>query len=193
VRVSPPLANRNFAAVLLAGGRSTRMGRDKAALVVEGQPLWRRQLAILRALDPRELFISGPSDGPYAEAGVAIVEDTIPGLGPLGGIAAVLERIASPRVVVLAIDLPAMTPDYLAGLLREETPLVPERSGFFEPLAAAYPKTAQPVAAKFLGETDRSLQRFVRELIARGLVTTRLVTSAEDFLFRNINAPGDLA
>ena len=48
-----------FAAVLLAGGGSTRMGRDKAGLIVGSQTLWDLQLAKLRALDPAELFISG--------------------------------------------------------------------------------------------------------------------------------------
>jgi molybdopterin-guanine dinucleotide biosynthesis protein A len=188
-----PIASANFAAVLLAGGRSSRMGSDKAALVVDGQPLWQRQLATLRALHPRELFISGRSDGPYATAGVEIVEDTIPGLGPLGGIAVALRYSASPLVVILAIDLPAMTPDFLGAMLKGGRALVPQNARYFEPLAAVYPKSALPIAEEMLRDEDRSMQRFVRRLVDAGLVQSRPVEPGEVALFRNVNRPEDLA
>jgi molybdopterin-guanine dinucleotide biosynthesis protein A len=81
-----------FTAVLLAGGKSTRMGRDKAGVLLHGQPLWQRQLATLRAVQPAELFISGKADAAYAGAGVEIVADNFPGLGPLSGLEATLRR-----------------------------------------------------------------------------------------------------
>src|SRR5687768_17396927 len=103
-------------AVLLAGGKSSRMGRDKGALLVEGEPLWQRQLNILRRTQPRELFISGPLDGPYANTGVRIVSDAEPHLGPLGGIAAALGECTTDWLLVLAVDLPFMRADYLLSL-----------------------------------------------------------------------------
>ena len=50
----------NFSAALLAGGRSSRMGRDKAFLEIDGVPLWQRQLQTLRELGPSETFLAGP-------------------------------------------------------------------------------------------------------------------------------------
>jgi molybdopterin-guanine dinucleotide biosynthesis protein A len=193
VRDPEPIANSNFAAVLLAGGRSSRMGRDKATLVIDGQPLWQRQLATLRALQPCELLISGRRDGPYAGAGIEIIEDAIPGLGPLAGIAAALRRADSPRVLVLAIDLPAMTADFLATLLQNSRPTVPQSARYFEPLAAVFPKAALPIAEEFLCEKDRSMQRFVRRLVEVGLACARAIDADESVLFQNVNAPGDLA
>ena len=118
------------------------MGRDKAALEIEGQPLWARQLATLRATGASELFISGRVDGPYAESGVPIIEDLTPNTGPLAALEAVLPRITHPRIVVLAIDLPAMRADYLAALVKialaKNCSVVPESDGRFEPLAAVY-------------------------------------------------------
>ena len=192
MRDTEPTANPNFAAVLLAGGRSTRMGRDKAALVLDGTPLWQLQLAKLRALQPTELFISGRSDGPFAGAGVDIVEDETPGLGPLAGIAATLARITAPRLLVLAIDLPEMTVDFLRALLAAPGSLIPQRAGFFEPLAAVYPQAAAPLARAAVPREDRSLQRFCRELLAARLATARPLSPAEEPLFRNLNAPADL-
>lgn len=109
----------SHAAVLLAGGKSSRMGRDKSALPVNGEPLWQHQLAVLRATEPAELFISGKSDGPYADCGVEILADEIPDCGPLGGIATALRRCTSDFLLVLAVDMPAMTATFLRTLLDE--------------------------------------------------------------------------
>ncbi len=106
-----------FAAVLLAGGQSRRMGRDKALLLVDGgRVLWERQLDVLRSLGPAELFISGPAR-PGFPYDVRLLEDERPGLGPLSGIVAALEAMTTPLLVVLAVDLPAMRADFLRGLL----------------------------------------------------------------------------
>ena len=185
-----------FTAVLLAGGKSTRMGCDKAGVLIDGQPLWQRQLATLRALDPAELFISGRSDGPYAGAGVPIVADEMPGCGPLGGLVTALRRMQCERLLVLAIDLPAMTPEFLASLLgqaaRTGCGVLPETGAGIEPLAAVYPRACLPLAEQSLANADRSVQRFVRLAHAQGLLSFRTTSAAEEPLFRNVNAPSDL-
>lgn len=186
-----------FTAVLLAGGKSTRMGRDKAGVLIHGQPLWQRQLATLRALLPHELFISGKPDGPYASAGVEILADNFPGLGPLAGVEAALRRARHPLVLVLAVDLPAMTADFLSILVRHAaasaTGCVPVDDRGFQPLAAVYPRTCLPLAESCLRETDRSMQRFVRLAVEGGLVGVRELRIGERPLFKNINQPGDLS
>ena len=183
-----------FTAVLLAGGKSTRMGRDKAGAIFDGQPLWRRQLATLRALEPAELFISGKADGPYAGAGVEILLDHSPGLGPLAGLEAAFRRASHPLVLVLAIDLPALTPGFLASLIQTATATgcVPRRAEWFEPLAAVYPRTCLPLVEACLRAADRSMQRFVRLAAAAGLVESRALRPADLALFKNVNLPGDL-
>lgn len=172
------------------------MGRDKAGVLLHGQPLWQRQLATLRAVRPAELFISGKADAPYAGAGVEIVADHSPNLGPLAGLEATLRRARHPLVLVLAIDLPAMTPAFLAGLLATtsttETGCVPRGADCFEPLAAVYPRACLPVVEACLRDTDRSMQRFVRLALAAGLVKERELRPDEVTLFKNVNLPGDL-
>ena len=188
-----------FAAVLLAGGRSQRMGRDKALLpLADGQRLWQRQLGVLRALRPAELFISGPAREGFPVS-VTRLEDQTPGLGPLGGIAAALAAMRSPRLLVLAVDLPMMTADFLGALLAENGAgptvggVVPQTSdGYFEPLAAVYPRSARAAAGDRLQREDRSLQTFVRVLMENGQVKARPVEDAERGLFVNWNLPGDV-
>ena len=184
-----------FAAVLLAGGRSRRMGHDKALLPLpEGRRLWERQLAVLRALEPAELFISGPLRAGFP-ADVPLLADDVPDLGPLAGIVAALQAMRSPRLVVLAVDLPAMTAGFLAALLDEQPAVgvVPRMDdGFFEPLAAIYPREALPLAKIRLRGEDRALQSFVRSLVEHGLATAHSVTGAAVGFFANWNEPHDL-
>ncbi len=187
--------NAPFAAVLLAGGRSRRMGQDKALLPLpDGRRLWERQLAVLRALEPAELFISGPPRVGFP-TDVPLLADSVPGLGPLAGIAAALRAMRSPRLVVLAVDLPAMTAGFLAALLsgKPVVGVIPRMDdGFFEPLAAVYSCEAHPAAVARLRSGDRSLQAFVRALIEDGLGIAWPVAGEDAHLFTNWNNPQDL-
>ncbi len=186
-----------FTAVLLAGGKSVRMGRDKGGVHIDGQLLWQRQLATLRATGPCELFISGKPDGPYAGAGVELLGDDFPGLGPLAGLEAALRRANHPLVLILAIDLPAMTAVFLSALVGEATAsatgCVPHDGEWFEPLAAVYPRACLPLVQQCLRDADRSMQRFVRLAAGQGFIDVRGLDENERALFKNINLPDDLA
>ena len=186
-----------FAAVLLAGGQSRRMGRDKALLPLpDGRLLWQRQLAVLRELDPAELFISGPPR-PDFPGEIPLLTDAAPGLGPLAGIAEALTVMRSPLLVVLAVDLPRMTTGFLRELIRagnDGCGVVPQRDrsagGFYEPLGAVYPREALPYARHRLAGDDLSLQGFVRELVAAALVQPWPLDAATALgCFANWNTP----
>ncbi len=172
------------------------MGCDKAGVIVDGVALWQRQVATLRRLGPSELFISGREDGPYAGAGVEIVPDLTPGRGPLSGLEAALKRATQEFILVLAIDLPGMTAEFLSLLVNKAAAsglgVAPRLNGWFEPLAALYPKSCLPMVRECLQSDDLSMQNFVHRAIAGGLVRAKEVSSADAALFRNVNTPGDL-
>ena len=165
------MAKLAFDAVLLAGGKSTRMGADKAGVLVRGEALWRRQLTTLRDLGPDEIFISGRDGGPYAEAGLEILKDLYVGRGPLGGLEAALFRTMKPFLVVLAIDLPEMRADFLARLVElaisRGRSVVPRDGENFEPLAAVYSTDTRELVAECFQSGDYSLRRFIRLAISR--------------------------
>lgn len=201
IRRFPP-----FSAVLLAGGRSRRMGTDKATLLwpphVPGfprfrqVPLWQWQLDILRALRPSEFLISGPANGAYAGCGVRILPDEPAGTGPLGGIVTALRQAACDRVVVLAVDMPHMQSRFLRGLLREAVAqgqgIFPRQNGHFEPLAAVYGKDLLDLAVSQLETGDASLQRFLERCVASGRARPRELLGNEPALFTNLNSPTDI-
>lgn len=105
-------------AILLTGGSSTRMGRDKAQLDLRGQPLWRHVRAVLQAAGCRQVLVSGtPTD---LCAGEEATADVIPGLGPLAGIASVIgaqgDTLSRDWLLVVPVDLPLLTPEALRWL-----------------------------------------------------------------------------
>lgn len=187
-----------FTAVLLAGGKSRRMGRDKAFLRVEWEgnsvPLWDRQLSILKAVAPTELVVSGPRKEGYP-ASVPVFADEWEDAGPLGGIATLLGRAHQSLLLVLALDLPRIQPGFLQKLLGQceaDRGVVPMLNNRFEPLVSVYPKVAYGIAIAQLKEGDYVLQHFVSKLMHSRLITCFEVESDERQQLENWNTPEDL-
>jgi molybdopterin-guanine dinucleotide biosynthesis protein A len=183
----------SFSAVLLAGGKSTRMGRDKALLPVPNSNLllWQRQLRVLEELRPDEIFWSGPPR-PGLPDGLRIVADEVSDAGPLAGICACLNLMSSDLLVVLAIDLPQMSSSFLTdlqGKCSSNRGVVLRHGDFFEPLAAIYPKRIHPLAREHLSQGRYSLQDLLQEAIKQNLIQAFDATKKHSALFQNWNAP----
>jgi molybdopterin-guanine dinucleotide biosynthesis protein A len=185
----------NFSAVILAGGKSQRMRRDKAWLSVGGQPLLARQIEMARHIGPREIFISGKADTNYTQFGCPVLVDLVADAGPLAGIARALKECASPLLLVLAVDMPAMETALLRRLLQNcagEKGAVPRLDGELEPLAAIYPKTAGALAQKLLREQRRAATGFAAACAESGLVNIFDILPEEAVYFKNWNRPEDV-
>lgn len=185
----------NFSAVILAGGRSTRMGRDKAFLEMGGQTLLERQIETVRAAGAAEVFISGRPATDYSTFGLRVVHDEFSDAGPLGGIHAALLAASHPLLLVLAVDLPEINADFLKHLMAAShagAGIIPRVSGMIEPLAAIYPRSAQKFAGTLLREQKFAVRDFAVACVQAGLA------GFEDFpndfarLFQNLNSPADL-
>ena len=185
-----------FSAALLVGGRSSRMGSDKALLKIHGVPIWQRQLRTLQELQPSEIFFVGPARETWIESGCECIADAANDVGPIGGLVAALRRCADARLLVLAIDLPEMRGDFLRKLLAlcpENGGVIPKRNERFEPLAAIYPVSCLALAEKCLSSKEYSLQELARRATDAGLLLTRQIAAAEEPFFFNLNTPADLA
>jgi molybdopterin-guanine dinucleotide biosynthesis protein A len=184
-----------FSAVLLAGGQSSRMGRDKALLPLPGTDLllWQRQLEILAELKPREIFWSG-AQRPGIPAHVRVVPDSIANAGPLAGISACLDVLESDLLVVLAIDLPQMTATFLHRLLEKcssNCGAVVEHGNFFEPLAAVYPRSLRELVSEQLRQGRLALQDIVQAGRHAGMLHVFPLEEKDTPLFQNVNSPED--
>jgi molybdopterin-guanine dinucleotide biosynthesis protein A len=185
----------SLSAVLLAGGESRRMGKDKATLLFYGKPLWQIQLERLRKLEPTEIFVSARTDPVWRPADVQFVADDPPSRGPISGLARALARTRSEHLLALAIDMPFMTEIYLRYLCEQIEPrigVVPKIDSRAEPLTAIYPRQVEIDFREALASDDFSLQTLVRRLVAAGKMRGIPVTEQERELFLNVNQPVDL-
>lgn len=182
--------------VVLAAGRSTRMGRDKALLAAGDEPLWRRQQRVLVEAAVTEVFLSARPDQAWAFSvpGFAgLLHDALPDCGPAVGLTAALERASHPHVAVLAIDLPDMVADWFRELRRSCRPgvgAVGRRGGFFEPLAAVYPRELKWLAWEAIARGEYSLQRLLAAAEQKGLMRVVEISDADAGWFRNWNEAG---
>jgi molybdopterin-guanine dinucleotide biosynthesis protein A len=182
--------------VLVAGGESRRMGRDKATLLFHAKPLWQIQLELLRKLEPTEIFVSARTDPVWRPADVQFVADDLPSRGPLSGLAASLTRMRAQHLLALAVDMPFMTEEYLKFLCNQIEPgcgVVANIEDRFEPLAAIYPHEALANIQSALSGKDFSIQTVAGRLATEGKLRVVPVTSLERKLFLNLNELADLA
>lgn len=160
-------------AAVLAGGRSRRMGRDKALLSLGGAPFLDRILDELAEF--QEKLLSVDQTGRYA--GVSPewrrVEDRKPGCGPLGGLCAVLEACASDALLVVTCDAPLYRAEmgrWLCGGLEEPwDAAVPAAPDGIHPLCAVYRKRCWPALERQLEAGDFRLQNALKGLNVRYL------------------------
>lgn len=181
-----------FSALILAGGRSQRMGRDKAWLKVAGRPLLARQIELVRQAGADEVFISGRAGADYTAFGCAVLLDHCPEAGPLAGVERGLATSTAPLLLVLAVDLPQMTADFLLRLLmecREETGAAPQMRGKLEPLAAVYPCRAHALAVEHLRAGKNGMQDFAAAVEQAGGLRRLPVVRGEEEVFFNWNTP----
>ncbi len=176
---------------LLAGGRSSRMGRDKALLELGGRALVAIGLEKLRVVCREvSLLASNPELGRF---GVPVVPDAIPGCGPLGGIVGGLEASASEWNLFLAVDVPFVPVEVLKMLLSASEAegavcVMAEAFGQPQPLAALYARAALPVLR---AELEAGRWKVMSAIKAAGAV--RYLQFERDDWFRNLNTPEEFA
>ena len=184
-----------FSTVILAGGRSQRMQRDKALLVVDGQSLLHRQIELVRQRGSEEIFVSSRTDADYAVPGCLVLHDRFADAGPLGGIERALERLRSPLLLVLAVDMPHINAEILGELERRCTGsggVIPRVGGRCEPLVAFYPKTAWPLAAAMLAEGSKAATMFAERCVQSELANFYELENQSTGHFTSWNRPEDI-
>jgi molybdopterin-guanine dinucleotide biosynthesis protein A len=181
---------KTLTAVLFTGGESRRMGADKATLLLNGEPLWSRQIGILRGLKPAKVMISARNKPDWCPADIEVALDEPPSRGPLSGLAAALGRIQTTHLLALAVDLPQMTSAHLKELWALAEPgigVIPQNEEFVEPLCAIYPVEAMNLAKEALPDKDVSMRRFVENLEARRQIRFYTITKSGSSMYENVN------
>lgn len=132
----------NATGVILAGGKSSRIGRNKAFLEVSGRRIIDREIAVLSGIF-KEVIIVCKDVEEYHEYPLRKVSDLVDYLSPLSGIYTGLKSAKTDRIFVVACDMPFLNKgviDYLMSLADNYDVVVPRPAGRFEPLHAVYSK-----------------------------------------------------
>jgi molybdenum cofactor guanylyltransferase len=173
--------------LLLAGGESRRMGRDKSLIEWRGTPLLMHVRAALASRFTR-LLLSAPR-GRYHEPGLPVVEDRIPGAGPLAGIHAALTVCGTPFVFVAPCDMPLVLPEMIDAVLQDAEPghiAVAGDGTRVQPLFGLYPAAAAGPIHRRLIAGQYSVLDLLNEM--RGTIVD---LSAWKGRLVNINTPED--
>lgn len=192
---------KDIVGVILAGGYSRRMGADKGALQIEGEPAVGRLYRLLGSAVGTVVVSVRPKqlDGPGAAtfAGFPCVIDDDPGSGPLGAIVSTARHFPDRALLVVAVDLVGLKADSVARLLAARGPGIAvvaarqrtEAPAAAHPLCAIWevPALVRAIAAWKAGERSPLRVLEALDLAADGAV--RLI----DLLFFDINTPGDRA
>jgi molybdenum cofactor guanylyltransferase len=183
-------ASERFTGAVLTGGKSTRMGRDKALIEVDGVPLAVRAATALRVASASGVFAVGGDLDALEALGVDARPDLYPGEGPLGAILTAFAAASTDLVVVLACDLPNVDADTVRRLLEaigEHAAAVP-RTDRAHPLCAVYRVSR---CGDRLGQAFANGERTVHRAVET-LDVARVHLPVPEVL-RNVNRPGDLS
>jgi FdhD protein len=160
-----------ISAVVLAGGRSKRLGKDKALLMLNGQPLLARTVQTVAALSDDLIVVTNhPVSHGAAASPARMVPDEVPGVGSLMGLYSGLKACRHPRAIVVACDMPFLSITvlrYMASLADECDAVVPRQGKWFEPLHAVYGRTCLPAIEEALARGQRQIISFFDDVQVR--------------------------
>lgn len=190
----------NLSGIILAGGKSSRMGCDKAWLEVVGKTLLSRQIELARMAGASEVFISGRVEADYSVFDGVVLTDHFQSAGPLAGIERGLRAMTTPLLLVLAVDMPRLEAGFLRKLMAASAGgcgVIPQLNERIEPLVAIYPKAALSLAADLLsgaqsGNRTPGPTDFARDCVREKLARLIPVAAAEAHYFTNLNTPEDV-
>ena len=186
---------RPIAGFILAGGESSRMGRDKALLELDGVPLIVRMARLVGSVAGRPTVVGNPEA--YRSLGLRVIGDDWTGAGPLGGIATALRNLNVPWGLVVACDLPYVTRPWLAYLVEramasEADALLPMNVRGAEPLCAVYHKRCEAAIRAALERGTRKVTEGLEGLRVELIEPSEWKAfDSGGLLFKNMNSPED--
>ncbi len=172
-----------YTAIILAGGKSSRMGTSKALLPVNGKPIIEN---IANALNPYfdEILISANQEDIYKYLKRPVIKDEVKDKGPLSGIYSALKESSNEKNFIIACDIPNINIELSKTMLEMSENfdvVIPCNNGKYEPLYAVYSKRIIPVIKRLLDANSRKIIRLLP------LCRTKVISVSMDDWYINLN------
>ena len=190
------MANVAVTAFILAGGKSTRMGTDKAFVTLDGRTLLARALDLARSVATDVHIVGDPAK--FA-AFAPVIEDVFRDCGPLAGIHAALRASQTDLNLILAVDVSFVTPALLQYLIQrasdsEAIVTVTRAAENWQPLCAVYRRAFVDAAEQSLRSGRYKIDALFKPAITHAIEQEELEAAGfSSSLFRNLNTPTDLS
>lgn len=186
--------SHTLTAAIIAGGKSRRFGSPKALAVLRNITLIDYAIHTARAIS-EEIVISYGEDNLFAGKTIPVIQDLIPGCGPLGGIYTVLLHAKTPWVAALPCDLPLLDSrvyEVLFAARRDDCPVVALSERGVEPLVSIWPQNLAEVLREFIQNGEFTMYKVVRELKAVEVDIPSQLPGYRAEFFLNVNREEDL-
>ena len=185
----------SVSAAIMAGGKSKRMGQDKAWIELDGEPLIQRVATVLAEVADEVIVVA--NEPRYASLGLRVVRDKYPAGGALGGIATGVAAASHDTVLVAACDMPFLSAEMWRLLLShvgEADVVIPRVGGEYETLHALYTKACVPQMARAIAENHLRVIAFFDQVRVLAIDEPEL-RAVDPTLrsFTNVNTPEELA
>ena len=188
---------RDFgSAVVLAGGKSSRMGFDKSTMVLQNKKLIESTIKKLDSLFD-DIIISVDSIEKKSEFNHdKIAVDKVKGVGPLGGMISALEMAQSDKLFVIPCDMPVIDTKYISFMMKymdDNEIILSEKNGYFEPFPGFYSKSLIPRIDELINQNRRSIRAIFE------CSRTKVISESEwkklgfsEEIFTNLNTTQDV-
>ncbi len=189
----------NASGILIAGGKSRRMGQDKRFLRVRGECVFDRTLALLMDTFAEAIVVLAEPINSLDVRGCRVVYDAIPNTGSLGGLYTGLVEASKPKIFAVACDMPFLNAEVVRFMLSYDDGadvVAADLAGRLQPMHAVYSKRCAPFLKAMAEEQDlKILKLFCREELRVAVLGANDFSSLPSGLrsFQNINTPDDLA
>jgi molybdopterin-guanine dinucleotide biosynthesis protein A len=189
----------NTTAIILSGGKSSRIGTNKSLLIIDGKTLIQRLVELLNSIFA-EVVVSSNESELYEFLEKKIISDIFPERGPLSGIHSALSFTTTDKNFIISCDMPFIsseTINYLIDTKSAAEIVIPRAEGRIQPLCGIYSKSILPIVENLLIESKHSeikLKGSIYELLKRvktEFVDVDKLSFCHPNLFLNINTVDD--
>jgi len=190
------IKKQNITGIILAGGLSSRLGKDKGLCEFKGRSLVSNAIDTLKPLCEQMMISANIFPEKYATFGLPVIADEKPGIGPLGGIYTCLKKSTTQHNLVLSCDTPfvnAAVFEYLLEKVNNEQVVTPSHETFLiEPLSAYYNTNVIGDMEIAIRNRNYKMMDFFKQIRFKSVNLDKNLAFFTEYLFLNVNTPKDL-